>query len=142
MARAAPPLTPVRGIRDTNTAITYVKCAHQGHGNNLCGYYVCEFIRNTICATGQAALEQLRVSKQSPQHYFITINCVEFYSYIYILTAHSSYIFRSNGCGTNSYHLTAYEPFKRNWRGSYLMRSSRLAENSLDIHQNERCIYA
>src|SRR3954471_19119743 len=51
---------------------------------------------------------------------------------------HSSYIFRSNGCGTNSYHLNAYEPFKRNWRGSYLMRSSRLAENSLDIHQNER----
>src|SRR5215216_35269 len=46
-------------------------------------------------------------------------------------------MFRSNGCSTNSYHLTAYEPFKRNWRGSYLMRSSRLAENSLNI-QNKR----
>src|SRR3954465_9345922 len=80
-----------------------VKCVHQGPGNNLCGHYVYEFIRNTICATGQAALEQLRVSKQSTQHYFITINCVEFYSYIYI-DPHSSYIFRSNGCGTNSYH--------------------------------------
>jgi hypothetical protein len=53
----------------------------QEHMNNLCGFYVCEFTRQTCYEKGRI-LEQLNVHKQYSQFYFITISYVEFHSYI------------------------------------------------------------
>ena len=59
------------------TLYILVKCPHQGSGNNFCGYYVCEFIRQRTYDKGRI-LEKLDVRKQYSQIYFITINCVEY----------------------------------------------------------------
>uniref|UniRef100_A0ACD5X1N2 Uncharacterized protein n=1 Tax=Avena sativa TaxID=4498 RepID=A0ACD5X1N2_AVESA len=58
-----------RAVGEWSEELKFVdqNCTHQGHSNNLCGYYVCEFIRNTICVTGQAALEQLRIERMRDQ---------------------------------------------------------------------------
>ena len=56
-----------------------VKCLRQGAENNLCGYYVCEFIRESTHELGEAYLEQLRVCQQYSQFYFIAIISVLIY---------------------------------------------------------------
>ena len=60
-----------------------VKYLWQEGGNNLCGYYICEFIYNSTPERGYSD-EQYEVRKQYSQFYFITINWVEFHSYICI----------------------------------------------------------
>ena len=58
----------------------------QQPGTNLCGYYICEFIRQHTTERGRMTPKQFEVRKQNSHFYFITINCVEYHSYIYILT--------------------------------------------------------
>ena len=58
-----------------------VKCSRQGDENNLCGYYVCEFIYQTTCEKGRA-LEQLEVRKQYSQFFYCDQLCLV--SFIYI----------------------------------------------------------
>jgi hypothetical protein len=59
------------------------KSLEQEKGTNLCGFYVCEYIR-WFTTERRAHEANLEVRKQYSQFYFITINYVEFHlTYIY-----------------------------------------------------------
>ena len=54
-----------------------VKCLQQGDENNLCGYYVCEFIRQTTYATGRD-LEALHIRQPSILSYYHLLSLLSF----------------------------------------------------------------
>jgi hypothetical protein len=56
-------------------------CLQQGSGNNLCGYYVCEFLMEYSRRTPEEILE---VRKKYTQ--FLCYHCVDLYNHIYIQT--------------------------------------------------------
>jgi hypothetical protein len=56
-------------------------CLQQGSGNNLCGYYVCEFLMEYSRRTPEEILD---VCKKYTQ--FLCYHCVDLYNHIYIQT--------------------------------------------------------
>jgi hypothetical protein len=94
-------------------------CLQQGSGNNLCGYYVCEFLMEYSRRTSEEILE---VRKKYTQ--FIYYHCVDIYNHIYIYPYFSFHLnLRFNGGSKSSCDVNRTKQFKRHCQDFLWMRS-------------------